>query len=148
MFLHKLTLLAASAAFCTGVLAQTSSPASPSHPSVGSGASPGGIPPSATTPGGATPSPGTGGPSTPGVRAPTVPGPRGAPEFGSVDLDRDGHLSRSEASRAGLGGQFTVLDKNNDGRIDRSEFAAHRGENGRAPGMQSGTSPSGGTRTQ
>jgi len=41
-----------------------------------------------------------------------------------------------------VAGQFTKLDKNNDGRLDRSEFSAHRGDPARTPGLQSGTSPS------
>jgi hypothetical protein len=61
---------------------------------------------------------------------PTNPGPgvAGTRQFGTVDANRDGFVSRAEASSAGLGGQFNALDRNNDGRLDQSEFAAHRGD--------------------
>lgn len=137
MSLRKLSLLAAAVgmAFCTNVLAQTSPSSPPTSPSTGTGATPGGIPPSTT------PRPGPGGTVTPGHP--------GAMDFTAVDLDRDGYISRAEASRFNLGGQFPTLDKNNDGRLDPSEFSVHRSETGRAPGMQSGATPSaGGTRTQ
>lgn len=139
MSLHKLSVLAVAlgTAFCTGVLAQTSSPSSPStRPSTGTGATPGGIPPATTTP---APGAVTPGPTT------SSPGARGPMDFNAIDSDHDGFISRAEASRAGVGGQFTTLDKNNDGRLDRSEFSAHRGD---APGMQSGAPPTTGTRTQ
>jgi hypothetical protein len=63
-------------------------------------------------------------------------------DFGAIDSDGDGLISRAEASRAGVAGQFTKLDKNNDGRLDRAEFSAHRGDPARTPGLQSGTSSS------
>jgi hypothetical protein len=56
--------------------------------------------------------------------APTSPAtPSAAPDFSSIDTDKDGFISRAEASKAGVAGQFTTLDKNNDGRLDRSEFS-------------------------
>lgn len=135
-------VFALAAAFGTTVMAQTPSPSSPAaKPSTGSGATPGGIPPSTTSPG--MGGPGVGGSTRPELGG-TAPG-RGMIDFGAVDGDRDGLVSRAEASRAGLGGQFTTLDKNNDGRLDPAEFAAHRGDNARVPGMQSGASSSTGT---
>ena len=140
MNLRKLSLLACAVgtAFCTGVLAQA--PTNPAtSPSTGTGATP----PSRTAPGtGMTPSPGVGGATSPGVGS-TTPGGggMGTMDFSAIDSDHDGFISRAEASRAGLGGQFTTLDKNNDGRLDSAEFAAHRGD-AHTPGMQSGTSSS------
>ena len=106
-------VLATGTAFCTVAIAQAPNP---TQPSTGTGATPGGIPPSTTIPG-------------------TV-------DFGGIDADGDGFISRAEASRAGVAGQFTKLDKNNDGRLDRAEFSAHRGDPARTPGLQSGTSSS------
>jgi hypothetical protein len=151
MSLRKLSLLAAGVgmAFCTNVLAQTPPSSPPTSPSTGIGATPGGIPPSTTTPAPIPPGPGAGGTTTrPGPGGTVTPGNPGAMDFTAVDADRDGYISRAEASRFSLGGQFATLDKNNDGRLDRSEFSVHGSDTGRAPGMQSGTAPSGGTRTQ
>ena len=97
---------------CSAVLAQQT----PSSPSMGTD-------PSATPPRTGAPTPA-----------------RGTMDFGAIDADRDGFISRAEATGVGLGGQFTTLDKNNDGRLDRSEFAAYRGDDSPAPGMQSGAS--------
>jgi hypothetical protein len=146
-------VFALAAAFGTTAMAQTPSPSNPAtNPSTGTGATPGGIPPSTTTPGTGNTSPGMGGTGTsPGIGGTTRPelggtGPgHGMIDFSAVDSNRDGFVSRAEASGAGLGGQFTTLDKNNDGRLDRAEFAAHRGDNARVPGMRSGTSSSTGT---
>ncbi len=144
MHLRKLSVLAFAigTAFCTVAIAQTPTP---TPPSTGTGATPGGLPPNTTIPGtGTTTSPGATGPTTPGVGG-TSPGRSAMGEtldFDAIDTDHDGFISRAEASRAGVAGPFTTLDKNNDGRLDRSEFSAHRGDPARTPGMQSGTSPS------
>ena len=138
MNLRKLSALAcvAGTAFCTGVLAQA-----PTNPATSP--STGATPSSRTAPGtGMTPSPGVGGATSPGVGSATPShGGMGTTGFRAVDSDHAGVISRAEASRAGLGGQFTTLDKNNDGRLDSAEFAAHRGD-ARTPGMQSGASSS------
>lgn len=119
-------------AYCTVAFAQAPTP---TRPSTGTGATPGGIPPSTAIPG-AAPATGVGS---------TLPGRSalgGAVDFGGIDSDGDGFISRAEASRAGVAGQFTKLDKNNDGRLDRSEFSAHRVDPAQSPGLQSGTSSS------
>ena len=134
MHLRTLSALAFAigTAFCTVAIAQAPTP---TRSSTGTGATPGGIPPSTTLPGSG---PATGvGSTTPGRSA-----MGGTVDFGAIDSDGDGFISRAEASRAGVAGQFTKLDKNNDGRLDRSEFSAHRGDPARTPGLQSGTSPS------
>jgi len=134
MHFRKLSVLAFAmgTAFCTTAIAQAPTP---TRPSTGTGATPGAIPPSTTMPG-SGPASGVGS-TTPGRNAmgETV-------DFVAIDSDGDGFISRAEASRAGVAGQFTKLDKNNDGRLDRSEFSAHRGDAARTPGLQSGTSPS------
>lgn len=137
--MHKLSFLAVvlGAALSTGVLAQAYGPSGPApQPSTGTGATPGGIPPATTTP---SPGGAAGGPSS------RVQSARGPMDFNAIDTDGDGFISRAEASRAGVGGPFTTLDKNNDGRLDRSEFSAYRGD---VPGTQSGAPPTTGNRTQ
>jgi hypothetical protein len=122
------------AALAAPALAQAPT-APPTNPATGTGATPGAIPPGTAAPG-----PAVGGAVRPESRSPATG--RAATDFGTIDTNRDGFISRAEASSAGLGGPFATLDKNNDGRLDPSEHAAHRGDNGRIPGMQSGTSPS------
>jgi hypothetical protein len=122
-------------ALSAAAIAQSPTPATPpTNPATGIGATPGGIPPARTAPGagGATTTPPSAGGNIP-------PGNRATLDFAAVDSDRNGFLSRAEASRASLGGQFTILDKNNDGRLDPSEFAAHRPENVRIPDPRTGT---------
>jgi Ca2+-binding EF-hand superfamily protein len=43
--------------------------------------------------------------------------------FSAMDTDRDGYLSKSEAQQAGIG-NYTVADKNGDGRLDSNEVAS------------------------
>jgi hypothetical protein len=125
-------------ALSAAAIAQSPTPATPpTNPSTGTGATPGGTPPAMTAPGagGATTTP-------PPAGGNSSPGNRVTLDFAAVDSDRNGFLSRAEASLAGLGGQFTILDKNNDGRLDPAEFAAHRPENVRIPDARTGTASS------
>jgi hypothetical protein len=144
MHFRKLSILAVAMGTAFGTTAVAQAP-TPPPPSTGTGATPGGLPPNTTIPGtGTTTSPGATGPTAPGAGG-TSPGRsamRGALDFDAIDTDHDGSISRAEASRAGVAGPFTALDKNNDARLDRAEFSAHRGDPARPPGMQSGTSPS------
>jgi hypothetical protein len=139
MRLRKLEILVftLAGALSAAAIAQSPTPATPpTNPSTGTGATPRGIPPALTAPG-------TGGPATtPPAGGNPAPGDRVTLDFTAVDSDRDGFISRAEASLASLGGQFTILDKNNDGRLDPSEFAAHRPENVRIPDTRTGSASS------
>src|SRR4249920_722571 len=42
--------------------------------------------------------------------------------FSAMDANHDGYVSKSEAQQAGLG-DYSVADKNGDGRLDSNEFA-------------------------
>jgi len=45
--------------------------------------------------------------------------------FAQLDADRDGFLTRAEASQlAGLAQRFDRFDADRDGKLDRAEFAA------------------------
>jgi hypothetical protein len=45
--------------------------------------------------------------------------------FGTLDVNRDGYLSKEEADRSeSISGAWDRADRNDDGRIDRSEFSA------------------------
>jgi hypothetical protein len=44
-----------------------------------------------------------------------------------VDKDSDGYISRSEADASpALSKQFAALDKNNDGKLSKEEYAKHK----------------------
>jgi hypothetical protein len=47
-----------------------------------------------------------------------------AQNFGVLDKNHDGYVSRMEAAEGGLSRSFVELDKNYDGRLDSAEFAA------------------------
>mgnify|MGYP005757660939 CR=1 FL=1 len=45
--------------------------------------------------------------------------------FGTLDVNRDGYLSKEEADKsARISGSWDSADSNNDGRVDRAEFSA------------------------
>jgi Ca2+-binding EF-hand superfamily protein len=48
---------------------------------------------------------------------------REKPTFSAADTNHDGYISRSEAQQAGLT-DYSMADKNADGRLDADEFAA------------------------
>lgn len=67
------------------------------------------------------PSPST--PSTPSD-SPAAGAPSGG-EFTKLDSDKDGMVSKKEASRnKGLTAKWDTLDTNKDGKLDQGEFAA------------------------
>lgn len=65
-----------------------------------------------------------------------------APTMNSLDTDRDGSLSRYEASAVpGLVGQFQTLDANQNGALESAEFSRFESTGAGA------TAPAGGTLT-
>lgn len=44
------------------------------------------------------------------------------PSFTASDMDKDGYVSRNEAQKAGVT-DYSMADKNADGRLDADEFA-------------------------
>lgn len=60
-----------------------------------------------------------------GVPAENMPSEGLAPDFGSLDADADGAITKEEAKTdAELSGQFDQLDANADGKLDSSELEA------------------------
>lgn len=62
--------------------------------------------------------------------------------FDQVDTNKDGQISRAEASTAGLALDWTGADSNGDGALDRNEYDSAvkgmSGSPGRAPGSTGG----------
>ena len=48
-------------------------------------------------------------------------------EFGMLDANKDGVLSKDELARHRLGPHFAMLDANRDGKLDKAEFSAGKG---------------------
>lgn len=72
-------------------------------------------PPPPSSPPGSSPSP---------TDAPSAGGASGG-EFTKLDSDKDGMVSKKEASKnKGLTAKWDTLDTNKDGKLDQGEFAA------------------------
>ena len=66
-----------------------------------------------------------------GERAQAASGATAEGSFAAMDRNSDGHhLARRGEGRDLLTNRFSELDKDNDGRISRSEFDAHAGRRG------------------
>ncbi len=65
--------------------------------------------------------------------------------FGTLDLNRDGHLSKDEAAaRPELVDRWSRADTDNDGLIDRAEFSAFEVQSSGEKGQKSGMGAPGG----
>jgi Ca2+-binding EF-hand superfamily protein len=64
---------------------------------------------------------------------------REKPAFSAADTNHDGYISRSEAQQAGLT-DYSMADKNADGRLDADEFAAVAGSTHSSTSSKSSTS--------
>jgi hypothetical protein len=91
-------------------------------------------PPSSTSPSSTSPS--TTSPSSPSSSAPSG-GAAGGEQFTKLDSDKDGMVSKKEASKnKDLTAKWDTLDSNKDGKLDQGEFAAFE-----TSGSSSGSSP-------
>lgn len=69
-------------------------------------------------------SPSTTSPSSPSSTAPSG-GAAGGDQFTKLDSDKDGMVSKKEASKnKDLAAKWDTLDSNKDGKLDQGEFAA------------------------
>jgi hypothetical protein len=70
----------------------------------------------------------------------------GRSALGTLDTDRDGSISRTEATmNPGLSAQFPMLDKNSNGALEPGEFSRFESEAGAGTGRMPTTPPPGNT---
>jgi len=80
-------------------------------------------PPPSSPPGSSSPS--TGAPSSPSSPSSTGSAGASGETFTKLDSDKDGMVSKKEASKnKDLTGKWDTLDSNKDGKLDQGEFAA------------------------
>ena len=82
-------------------------------------------------------SPSTTSPSSPSSTSPSsgaAGGAAGGEQFTKLDSDKDGMVSKKEASKnKDLSAKWDTLDTNKDGKLDQAEFAAFESSGSTAP---------------